>query len=78
MIPFLLMTGKGSSSSPVLFYWKEITLRGRCSAVFNGLIALEEAVSGNAVTAGAGGRGGVGRNITGRRYRQQEKVGELA
>lgn len=51
--------------------------------MFNGLIALEEAASGNAVTAGAGGWGGgvggsVGRNITGRRYRQQEKVGELA
>lgn len=48
----LLMTGKGSSSCPVIFYWKEITLCEGCSAVFNGLIALEKAATGNAVTRG--------------------------
>lgn len=46
------MTGKGSSSCPVIFYWKEITLCKGCSAVFNGLIALEKAATGNAVTRG--------------------------
>ena len=68
MIP-LLMTGKGSSSCPVIFYWKEITPCRGCSSVFNGLIALEKAASGNAV---------IGGNIAWRRYRQQEKVKELA
>ena len=65
----LLMTGKGSSSCPVIFYWKEITPCRGCSSVFNGLIALEKAASGNAV---------IGGNIAWRRYRQQEKVKELA
>ena len=37
--------------------------------MFNGLIALEKAASGNAV---------IGGNIAWRRYRQQEKVKELA
>lgn len=46
------MTGKGSSSCPVIFYWKEITLCEGCSAVFNGLIASEKAATGNAVTRG--------------------------
>lgn len=37
--------------------------------MFNGLIALEKAATSNAV---------IGENITWRRYRQQEKVKELA
>lgn len=41
-----------------------------CSTVFNGLIALEKAATGNAVWGGGG--------ITWRRYWQQEKVRELA
>lgn len=46
------MTGKNSSSCPIIFYWKEITLCKGCSAVFNGLIALVKAASHNAVTEG--------------------------
>lgn len=65
----LLMTGKESSSHSVIFYWKELSPRRGGSPVFNGLIVLEKAASGNAVTGG---------NITRRRYWQPEKVKELA
>lgn len=44
-------------------------MEGMQPCVFNGLIALEKAATGNAVMEG---------NITWRRYWQQEKVKELA
>lgn len=55
----LSMGGKGSSSCPVLLYWKEISPRRGRSAVFNGLIALEKAATANAVRVEGGGGGGI-------------------
>lgn len=66
----LLMTGKGSSSRSVIFLLDgNHSMEGMRHCVFNGLIALEKAATGNAVIEG---------NITWRCYWQQEKVKELA